>query len=228
MSPVGARLIGVVRSAPVFSALEAGELERLVGRWPVVQRPAGAQLFGPDQPAERFYLILRGRVKVFKLSRRGDEQILHLYGPGETFGEAAVLSGMDYPAFAETVEDCALLAVGRAELRRAIAASPELALGMMAGLSAKLREFGELIEELSLKEVPARLAGLLLGMARRAGGGTFRLGRSKRDLAARLGAAPETLSRALARLKAAGLIRLRGAAVTILDARRLEELAEDG
>jgi CRP/FNR family transcriptional regulator len=182
-------------------------------------------LFGPAQPAERFFVVLEGRVKVYKLSPRGDEQILHLFGPGEALAEAAVLAGGNYPAFAEVTERAALLAVGRQELRRAMAADPDLALGMLAGMSAKLIEFARLIEELSLKDVPARLAAALLRMSRQADSRTFRMEQTKRDLAGQIGIAAETLSRALARLKAAKLVQVRGRQITILDPQGLEKVA---
>jgi CRP-like cAMP-binding protein len=220
--------VAVLRSVAMFSALDAEAAEALLRAWPTVRRPAGAQVFAPGEPAERFYVVLAGRVKVFQLSPRGDEQILHLYGPGAAFAEAAVLAGGSYPAFAEAVEDSMLLVVGRAALRDAIRANPELAMGILAGLSAKLHEFNRLIEELSLKEVPARLAGVLLRLAGEAGGRTVRLKQSKRQLAAQIGTVAETLSRALGKLKAAGLIRVRGAEITILDPEGLEELAGSG
>jgi len=173
-------------------------------------------------------VILDGRVKVYKLSARGDEQILHLYGPGETFGEAAMWSGGHFPAHAEAVDHCRLLIVSRETLRRAITRQPDLAMGMMAGLSAKLREFNALIEDLSLREVPARLARVLLAEADAAGGATFRLPQTKRHLAAQIGTVAETLSRALGKLRKQGLIDVSGSTITILDADALAELAENG
>ena len=217
--------IGSLRSVPLFAALSDAALDGLVRQCHTIRRAAGTVLFGPAQPAERFFVVLGGRVKVYKLSPRGDEQILHLFGPGEALAEAAVLAGGNYPAFAEVIEDAALLAVWRQELRRAVAADPELALGMLAGMSAKLIEFARLIEELSLKDVPARLAAALLRMHRQAGGPTFRLEQTKRDLAGQIGTVPETLSRALGRLKAAKLVQVRGRQITILDPKGLEKTA---
>lgn len=214
-----------LRSVPLFAVLSEEALDGLLRQCPTLRRPAGTVLFGPAQEAGRFFVVLEGRVKVYKLSPRGDEQILHLFGPGEALAEAAVLAGGNYPAFAEVIKDAALLAVGRQELRRAVATDPELALGMLAGMSAKLIEFARLIEELSLKDVPARLAAALLRMSRQAGGATFRLEQTKRDLAGQIGTAAETLSRVLGRLKAAGLVQVRGRQITILDPQGLEELA---
>ena len=220
--------LAIARRVPLFTALADEAVAKLLDRCPVLERPAGTIVFAPTQRAERFYVVLTGRVKLYKLSPKGDEQILHLYGAGNSFAEAAVLGGGDYPAFAEVVEDAALLAVGRSVLGEAIAANPELAMGMLAGLSAKLREFNRLIEELSLKDVPARLAAALLRRAEEAGSGGFRLGQTKRQLAAQIGTVAETLSRALKKLKQEGLIDVRGSHVTILDRDGLRHVAENG
>ncbi len=213
---------------PIFSALDDQAVELVLSRCHTIRRPAGTTLFGSGEPAERFFLILAGRVKLYKLSPRGDEQILHMYGPGITFAEAAVLSGAAYPATAEVVEDAELLAVGRTEIRRAIEANPDLAMGMLAGMSAKLREFNRLIEDLSLKDVPARLAGLLLRLAAQAGTDKFDLPQTKRELAGQIGTIPETLSRALAKLKSANLIAVKGRHIEIRNRQALSELAEGG
>ena len=136
--------------------------------------------------------------------------------------------GRAYPAHAAVVDDASLLAVPRQTLRRALRANPELAMGMLAGLSAKLHEFAALIERLSLMEVPARLADVLLRMRADQGSTTVRLRQTKRQLAAQIGTAAETLSRALAKLKSAGLIDIQGAKITILNEAGLRDAAGGG
>jgi len=216
-----------VRSVPLFAAL-GDEADELLGRFQTIRRPAGTILFTPTDRAERLFAVRAGRVKLYKLSATGNEQILHLYGPGHSFAEAAVLAGGMYPAFAKALDDVTLLVVTRRELRQAIADNPDLAMGMLAGLSAKLHEFNRLIEELSLKDAPARLAGVLLRLAERAGGATVYLQQTRRELAGQIGTAAETLSRALGKLKDAGLIEVRGRRITLLDADALAELARPG
>jgi CRP-like cAMP-binding protein len=219
-------VLEALRRVPLFSSVAEKDLRGfLAGCRPVAVAP-GVELFSPADRADRFYLILGGRVKIFQLSARGDEQILHLYGPGETFGEAAMWADGRYPAYAEPVEGSTLLVVGREALKAAVARNPELAVAMMAGMARKLHEFNRLIERLSLKEVPARLAGVLLQLAAEAGSDTFLLRQTKRELAAQIGTIAETLSRALAKLKGAGLIEVDGRRITLRDARRLRELAE--
>jgi CRP/FNR family transcriptional regulator len=210
----------------MFSTLSESVLKDFISKSRVLNYPAGTQIFAPSQPAERFFVVLSGRVKIFKLSAKGDEQILHLYGPGETFGEAAMWAQINYPAFADALEDTTLLGVSRKILHEAISGSPELAIGMLAGLSQKLHEFNRLIEQLSLKEVPERLAVVLLAERQRHRSDCFTLKQSKRQLAAQIGTVAETLSRALNKLKTDGLIEVRGSKITIVDGEGLQTLAE--
>jgi len=227
MARLTRRDVATVRRTPLFASVGDDELRALLEACRTIDFRAGQQVFRATGKAEGFYVILSGRVKVYKLSPRGEEQILHLYGPGETFAEAAMWAVARYPAHAEVVADAKLLAVSRSALKKAIARNAELALNMMAGLSAKLMEFNELIEQLSLREAPARLGRALLELSRQAGAETIRLEQTKRQLAAQIGTAAETLSRTLRRLSASGLIRVRGREITILDREGLELLARN-
>ena len=224
--PDTAASLEALRRMPLFSTLAEADLRSLLGDCRTRRVAAGEQIFSPEDEAECFYVILQGKVKLYQLSPRGDEQILHLYGPGHTFGEAAMWAGINYPAHAEAVGATTLLGINRTELAAAVARDPELALQMIAAMSAKLREFNQLIEQLSLKEVPARLAAVLLRMSQEAGSDTIHLPQAKRELAAQIGTVAETLSRAFGKLRKAGLIEVNGAEITILDPDGLEELAE--
>ena len=103
-----------------------------------------------------------GKIKVFKLSPDGKEQILHVFGPGEPFGEASVFAGHHFPAHAEALEQSRVFFFPRAAFVELIKEDPSLALNMLAMLSRRLRTFATLVEDLSLKEVPGRLAAYLL------------------------------------------------------------------
>ena len=214
-----------IKASPLFSALDDAAIDDIVREYETARYKAGERIFWSGGRADKCFLILSGRVKVFMISPKGDEQILHLYETGQTFGEAAMLAGARYPAFADALVETKLLAISRRAILERIASNADLAMAMLAGLSRKLQEFNRLIEQLSLKEVPARLATALLAEAARAGGDTFRLQQTKRQLAAHLGTVAETLSRALARLKTDGLIGMRGREITILDRKGLDEVA---
>lgn len=220
------QIADAMRQVPLLSRLGDSEIRALLDACLTEHLAAGSQVFTQSQPADGFYVILAGRAKVYKLSPRGDEQILHLYGPGNTFGEAAMWAGVNYPAHAEVLEETTLLVVKRSVLKQLIAASPDMAMAMMAGMSAKLREFNRLIEQLSLKDVPARVAHVLLELPAKPGTNTVVLKQTKRELAGQIGTIPETLSRALKKLSAAGLIEVNGPEIAILDADGLAELAD--
>lgn len=216
--------LDALRALPLFSALPEAEFSDLMSRCVRQRRAPGEEIFSSGDAADRFFVILSGTVKVFQLSAKGDEQILHLYGPGQTFAEAAVWAGGAYPAHAEAVTDGRLLAVPRRAVEQALEADPKLALGMLLGMSRKLQQFAALIDDLSLKEVPARLAGVLLAEAETAGAFTFDLTQTKRQLAAQIAAAPETLSRVLKKLTDDGLIEVTGKQIALLDLPALQKL----
>jgi CRP/FNR family transcriptional regulator len=185
-------------------------------------------IFAEDEPAKGMYAILAGRVKVFKAGPEGKEQILRIWEPGEIFGEAPALWGGYYPASAMALEPGELLWIPRDRLLEAIRTDPELALALLAALSKRLHHLTGLVEELSLREVPARLAGYLIGLPARGEGEdtVVELEVSKAQLAASIGTIPETLSRALGRLTREGLIAAESPRrIRLLDLEGLEEVA---
>ena len=150
-----------------------------------------------------------------------------MFGPGEPFGEVAVFAGQRFPAHAEAVQKSRLLFFSRKAFINLIAGNPSLALNMLAVLSMRLRKFTELIEGLSLKEVPGRLAAHLLLLSRNLEDAEeLTLDISKGQLAGLLGTIPETLSRILARMAGQGYIELKGTrGIGLLDKEGLEDLA---
>ena len=118
-------------------------------------------IFNEGDVGDGFYIVKKGKVKIFKLSFGGKEQILHIYGPGKPFGEVPVFTGKNFPASALAVEKSDLIFFPRKDFITRITENPSLALNMLAVLSMRLREFTVMVENLALKEVPARLASYL-------------------------------------------------------------------
>lgn len=188
----------------------------------------GERLFSEGDEGSGFYVVLAGRVKIFKVSAEGKEQILHFIGPGESFGEVSVFTGQGFPADAVTAVQTAYCFFPRNAFIALIRRDPTLALNMLAQLSRRLRQFAGLIEDLSLKEVPGRLAKYLLYLSGAGGDSALELDVSKGQLASLLGTIPETLSRILAKMNRQGLISSHGAQIRILDRRGLEQIAQEG
>ncbi len=189
------------------------------------QYAKGERLFHEGDLAEGFFVVASGRVRVFKMAWDGREQTLHILGPGEPVGEVPVFAGTQFPASAEALDSVTACFFPREALLAAYTHHPDLALAMLAVLARRLREFTRLIENLSLKEMPQRLAAYLVHRVE-GQGGVVRLDISKGTLATILGASQETLSRSLSRLAEAGLIRVEGRTIVLLERARLEALAE--
>jgi CRP/FNR family transcriptional regulator len=216
-----------ISSIPLFEGLSRGEFEDLsliVDDLTVVK---GEAIFLEGDDGNGFYVVISGKVKIFKVSWEGKEQILHIFGPGEPFGEVPVFGGKQFPASAEALEKGRVFFFPREDFSALIKKNPELALNLLAVLSKRLRRFTSLIENLSLKEVPGRLAAYLLYL-RGSGEGTaeLELDISKGQLASLLGTIPETLSRILGKMSNGGFIESEGSLIRIMDLQGLEGLAE--
>lgn len=186
-------------------------------------------VFSDGEEGRGFFLILSGKVKVFKMSPEGKEQILHILGTGEPLGQVAVFAGDSFPANAQAITESRLLFFPRRAFVELIMARPTLALNMLAILSNRLREFTVQIENISLKEVPARLASYLLYLSdEQHGAECLQLHISKAQLASIIGTIPETLSRILNRMSTRGLIDVNGREIRLLDRDQLAALAEHG
>lgn len=221
----------VLRKIYLFSGLGDRDLESLARL--VVSRsfPRDAPIFWEGKEALGFYILLSGQVKLVKTSPDGKEYILRLVVPQETFGEAAVLAESTYPVSALTLEDCQTLYFPKKDFLTLLSDSPRLARNMMATMSQLLYHLTRQLEDLSLKEVSARLAQYLLQRCREhhgqvAAGLSFDLPVTKTHLAAYLGTISETLSRTLARFKALGVIQVEKSHITIEEPDYLEKIAK--
>ncbi len=217
----------IIERLPLFDGLSDAQLEGLAGI--VVDRRVdkGQMIFFESSPAEGFYVVAEGRVKIFKTAPDGREAVMHVMGPGETFGEVAVFQGGTFPAHAMAVENARVLFLPRKGLVDRITRDPTLAMNMLAALSRKLRVFTTKVESLTLHETPQRLAAYLLHASELKGDAdTFRLDMAKGVLAGMLGTARETLSRCLGKLAERGAVSVDGREVTIVDRDYLQALAD--
>jgi CRP-like cAMP-binding protein len=222
-------IIKHIGSIPFFEELPNEQIDDLSMIVSDQEFHRGQIIFSEGDEGTGFYVVVSGRVKIFKLSPEGKEQILHIFGPGDPFGEVAMFSGQHFPANAEAMEASRLFFFPRDSFSDLIKRNPSLALNMLAILSRRLRRFANLIDDLSLKEVPGRLAAHLLFLTgRKEGADELELAITKSQLASLLGTIPETLSRILGKMTAQGLIETDGRRIKILDREALEDLVESG
>jgi CRP/FNR family transcriptional regulator, dissimilatory nitrate respiration regulator len=221
----------ILRKIYLFSGLGDKDLEALAQVAVSRNFARETPIFREGKEAMGFYILLRGQVKLVKSSWEGKEYILRLVVPGETFGEAAVLAESTYPVTAVSLEDCHTLFFPKADFLNLLTASPRLARNMMATMSHLLYHLTRQLEDLSLKEVSARLAQYLLQRCQEshgqvAAGLSFDLPVTKTHLAAYLGTISETLSRTLARFKALGVLQVDKSRITIEEPELLKKIAE--
>jgi CRP/FNR family transcriptional regulator len=223
------KIIDIISQASLFSGLSEDQLYEIkqIAIDKFYDKDKTIFLEGDD--CNGFYIVAAGKVKIYKVSFDGKEHIFHIYGPGNPFGEVPVFSGQKFPANAQTILKSHLLFFPRTAFVDLISSNPSLALNMLAILSMRLRQFTVQIENLSLKEVPSRLASYLLYLASEQEQEDFvALNISKGQLASLLGTIPETLSRILAKMNKQNLIEVSGRDIKLLDLIGLEELAEHG
>ena len=222
--------IELLRRCPLFAGLKEEDLKQIRAIASLKQIKKKEILFSDGEETRGFYVIVSGRVKLFKVSPEGKEQILHIVSAPDAFAEAALFLEGTYPAFAEAMTDGQLLYFPKRDFIQLIEKNPQLSINMIVTLSHFLKRFASLIEELSLKEVSSRIAKYLVDLSLKLSKGgkspkEVELDLSKTQLALKLGTISETLSRTLAKMKTKGIIDVKKNKIIILKREALEELA---
>jgi CRP/FNR family transcriptional regulator len=215
-----------LRSSHFGAGLDSGELHTLAGIAVARNIGKGEILFLEGDPAIGFYVLLKGRLRIFKSSAEGKEYTIHQIQPGQMFAEAAVFKGGIFPANCSAQEDSVIALFPKDSFLELIKNSPQISLKIISSLSGFLRDYNQQVENLSLKEVSGRIAAYILNEAERQNRNMVSLDSSKTELARRLGTISETLSRNLRRLKEAGIIEVDRNRITILDFNKLSAIAE--
>ena len=207
----------------LFNSFAEKELNLLESSTSLKRVQKGEQIFSEGLDASAFFIIVSGKIKIYKVSPDGKEHTLHIHGHGDLVAEAAIFDSMVYPASCIALENSTLVRISREEFLNLIKKHPELSLKMMSGYSKRLRQFVAKIEELSLKDIKSRLVSYLLENSKVEKGITVcRLKYSKKELSSLLGTIPETLSRSFAFLKQKGLIVERDNVIIIPDPDKLK------
>lgn len=208
----------IIGSSLLFGGLSQQQIDDVASI--AVEKPfqRGETIFFEGDMGIGFYMVGEGKVKISKVSPAGKEHILHIFGEGEPFGEVPVFHGQPFPATAEALIKTRAIFFPRDRFVTLVEANPAIALSMLAVLSMRLRKFASQIENLSLKEVPVRLADYLVYLSKEQGDkDEVELDISKGHLASLLGTIPETLSRIFAKMSDEGLIRVNGRKINLLD-----------
>jgi len=215
-----------LRKAPIFANLPPGDLAR-IGEISSHRRYARREtVFREGDRADGFFVVVSGSVKVFKLSEDGKEQVLHILEAGQSFAEATIFEGGAFPASAEALVACELLFLPKRPFTELLGESPGMALRLLASMSRWLKRMTDLVENLALRVVEARLVFFVAEEMKQRGlplrdGAVYELPVGKNVLASRLGTVPETFSRTLKKLQEEGKIQVKGNRILIRKAESL-------
>ncbi len=215
--------IEVVRSVPYFAHLDETALKAVAQGAISRQYGAGEIIFLEGDPCAGLCIVEKGRVKLYKVSPEGREQVVKWLGPGEFFNEVAVLDGGPNPVSAMAVLKSTLRVIGRDTMLDLLTRHPAIAVGVIEHLAARARHLLSLVEDLSLRSVSSRVAKLLVSEA--AASDRARRQLTQQQMAAQLGTVREMVSRALHSFEEERLIRFDRHRIVILDREGLERKA---
>jgi len=215
----------LIKSAPLFDGVPDEAVRRLIGNRGAKEYDKGTILFQQGTPADAFYFILDGWVKIYRISPRGNETIVGVFTRGQSFAEAAIFDGSQYPVFAEVIVSSRLLGIDAKNFRRLVHDEPDLALAMLASCSKHLKYLVEQLEQIKRMSAPRRIANFLVGLCQSSNGMcTVTLPYEKSLIAKRLGMQPESFSRAMLKLRPIG-VTMEREQVSISDVASLTDFA---
>jgi CRP-like cAMP-binding protein len=215
----------ILRRLPMFHKVSAAQIDRLAAAAREKRLQKGEMLFQKGDPAKGFYIVVFGQIKLGFSSVQGNEKVVDILGPQQTFGEAVMFLDHTYPVFAQALADTLLLHVSQGVVFELLETDVSFARHLLAGLSMRLHSLVQDVEALSLRSSAQRLIGYLLQQCGDCGEERLQceLPTSKQIIASRLNLTPETFSRILHDLSAAGLISVHGRHIEIHDLPRLRQ-----
>ncbi len=211
-----------LRKTPLFASLTEEEMRALTSRVSSKHFRRGELLFSEGDSCSGLFVVAAGKIRIFKLSAAGREQVLAVEGAGSSLAELPVFDGGKYPASASALEDTEVLFISRRDFQNFCRQHPDVALKLIAVVGTRLRRLVGIIEELSFTTVRQRLITLILRLAETAGtasreGVRIELTETHQDLAAELGTVRELVSRNLSRLQAEGFLEVEGRKIIVKD-----------
>ncbi|ADY73476.1 transcriptional regulator, Crp/Fnr family [Desulfurobacterium thermolithotrophum DSM 11699] len=216
-------MIEVLKKVQLLSGLSEKQLRKLEEISILKQYTKGKIIFNPSQKAEGFYILLKGKIKIYK-TKKGKEQILRIFSSPVFFGEAASFTGENFPVWAETLEDSKILFISRKQFLELMREDPEIAIKLLTIMSKRLIYLTNLIESLSLKDALSKVSFYILKKVEETNNNEIEF--RTNIVAMQLGLTKETVSRVLSKLKLMEVIKKDGNKVKILNKKALSELSE--
>jgi len=188
----------------IFQDLAPGEVDQLNHQVMMTTCEAGRVFYTPNENGEALFLLKKGRVQLYRLSTDGKKLVVATLNEGTIFGEMSLIGHGMHNTFAEAIDDCTLCVMSRSDVERLILEKPQVAMRFLEAMAKRLQATERKLEDLAFKGIPARLAGLLLELAREPLDGNEVIGFTHQDLAERIGTYRETTTQVLNTFKDQG------------------------
>ena len=224
--------VQVLQKIGFFRGVEDDDLSEVLRQATIRKSAQGDFLFHQGDPANVFYIVIKGQIKLTQVNSEGEQVVLHYPGPGNAFGIVAVLREVPFPVSAQAVEDSELLAWDEATLRDLMFEYPQLSINAIRLLSRFIQDFQNRIGELSSENVTRRVARAFLRIAEQAGrkidqGVEIDIRLTRQDIAEMSGTTLYSVSRIMSGWERDKLIRSQSGRITILQPHKLVAIAED-
>jgi CRP/FNR family transcriptional regulator len=225
-------LASVLEKTALFTSLSPSEIHQLAARTLRKLFSNGELLFSEGEPCKGLHIIARGKIRIFKTSLSGREQVLAVNTEGESVAELPVFDGGAYPASAVAIEETEVAFISRRDFHAYCMEHPEVSLKVLSVVGGRLRRLVGIIEELSFTTIRQRLISALIKLAQTGGRQTprgieFMLPGSHQELANQLGTVRELISRNLMRLQAEGLLEVDARQIVVKDMKGMSALLEN-
>lgn len=224
------KIKSTLRDIPLFSELSIEQLRKISSFSKIKRFTKNEIIFNENNAYVGFYVLLKGTVKVYKISSKGKESVVHIIKPLTAFADIPLFEGGNYPVSAEALEESLALLIPKEQFLELIHNEPEISLKMLAGFAKRLKSLINQLEDISSNEVPNRLAKYLFREIKISGTENLpepfiKLSVPKSTVASYIGTITETLSRALKKLQNEKIIRVSGKKIFITDLKKLKNLA---
>ena len=195
---------------PIFNHLNASEMQEIVKQTKSVSHRRGHTIYRASEPSDGLYIVHKGRVKIYRLSDNGKEQLVRILEPGDFTGELSLFTASIHDAYAEALEPVELCIMGRENFQQFLLKYPAIALKVLSEFSTRLAKTEQQAARIAMESTETRVAMYLADQVEEQQHGNITLPMSRKDLASHLGTTPETVSRKLTDFENAGWIKQRG------------------
>ncbi|QUW20265.1 Crp/Fnr family transcriptional regulator [Sporosarcina sp. Marseille-Q4063] len=192
---------------PIFNHLDANEMSEIVKETNSVKHPRGHTIYHAGDTSDGLYIVHKGRVKIYRLSETGKEQLVRILGPGDFTGDLSLFTESVHDSYAEAMEPVELCVMSRDNFQQFILKYPAISLKVLGEFSRRLAKTEKQAANIAMETVETRIAMYLAEVSDETMSKTVMLPMSRKDLASHLGTTPETVSRKLADFEDNGWIR---------------------